>query len=206
MRRRSSARWLAGSILKNRTTLRNLERFARHPKFAGVRPMIQDIADPDWMHRPDVQWGYQAVIDLDLTFDALGFPAHINNFLRLFETYPDMRTVVDHCMKPVIRENRFDDWAAGMERIARETPVLCKLSGLASEADPTWTTETLRPYAEHVLSIFGPDRVMWGSDWPVLDMSGTYDSWRRAAEELVGEGPAFDKVFGDTAAKFYRIE
>jgi L-fuconolactonase len=184
---------------------RHLERLAKHPKFAGVRPMIQDIADPDWMHRPDVQWGYRALIDLDLSFDALGYPVHLDNFLRLFDRYPTMRTVVDHCMKPVIREGRFDDWAAGVERIARQTPVFCKLSGLATEAAPGWTVETLRPYAGHVLSVFGPERVMWGSDWPVLEMAGSYDNWREAAEAIVATGPAFDRVFGGTAAKFYRI-
>jgi L-fuconolactonase len=184
---------------------RHLERLAKHPKFAGVRPMIQDIADPEWMHRADVQWGYEALVDLDLTFDALGFPLHLDNFLRLFDRYPAMRTVIDHCMKPVIRESRFDDWAAGMEKIARQTPVLCKLSGLATEAAPGWTVDTLRPYAEHVLSVFGPERVMWGSDWPVLEMAGSYDEWRQAAETIVGRGPAFDRVFGGTAAGFYRI-
>jgi L-fuconolactonase len=93
-----------------------------------------------------------------------------------------------------------------MEKIARQTPVFCKLSGLATEAAPGWTIETLRPYAEHVLAVFGPGRVMWGSDWPVLEMAGTYEGWHKAAEDIVGNGPAFDKVFGGTAAEFYRIE
>jgi L-fuconolactonase len=181
-----------------------LERLARHPKFAGVRPMIQDIPDLDWMHRADVQWGYDAVRDLDLTFDALGFPPHIENFLRLFERYPDMRVVVDHCMKPQIRGGAFGEWAAGIERIARETPVLCKLSGLATEAAPGWRPEDLRPYAEHVLSVFGADRVMWGSDWPVLTLNGDFDRWRAAAMAWVPEA-ARAAVFGETAARFYRI-
>jgi L-fuconolactonase len=185
---------------------RHLERFAKHPKFAGVRPMIQDIADPDWMHRPDVQWGYDAIIDLDLTFDALGFPLHIDNFQRLFDRYPQMRIVIDHSMKPVIREGHFDDWAAGMAKIARTTPVFCKLSGLATEAAGGWTEEDLRPYAAHVLSAFGPERVMWGSDWPVLELAGTYDGWRTIAEKIVGGGgPAFNQVFGGTAERFYRL-
>jgi L-fuconolactonase len=181
-----------------------LERLARHPKFAGVRPMIQDIPDLDWMHRADVQWGYDAVRDLDLTFDALGFPPHLDNFLRLFERYPDMRTVIDHCMKPQIRDGAFDGWAAGIERIARETPVLCKLSGLATEAAPGWRPEDLRSYAEHVLSAFGPDRMMWGSDWPVVTLNGDFDGWRAAALSFVPEA-ARAAVFGETAAQFYRI-
>jgi L-fuconolactonase len=184
---------------------RHLERLAKHRKFAGVRPMIQDIADVDWMHRPDVQWGYRAIADLDLTFDALGYPLHLDNFRRLFDRYPGMRTVVDHCMKPRIRDGAFDAWAKGIEAIARETPVLCKLSGLATEAAPGWTVETLRPYAEHVLSVFGPDRVMWGSDWPVLELAGSYDAWRQAAEAIVGDRPGRDLIFGGTAAAFYRL-
>ena len=84
---------------------RHLERLARHPKLAGIRPMIQDIPDVDWMLRADVQWAYRAVIDLDLTFDALGFPPHLDNFLTIFGRYPDLRVVIDHCMKPRIRDH-----------------------------------------------------------------------------------------------------
>lgn len=181
-----------------------LERLARHPKFSGVRPMIQDIADKDWMHRPDVQWAYAALIDLDLTFDALGFPIHAENFLTLFKRYPKLRIVVDHCMKPVIRDGAFDQWADSMSRIAGETHACCKLSGLATEAKPGWSRETLQPYAEHILKVFGPERVMWGSDWPVLTLNGSYDTWLAAARSYV---PGKDQaaVFGGTARKFYRI-
>jgi L-fuconolactonase len=190
---------------ENSSHAKQLERLAKHKKFAGVRPMIQDIADADWMHRPDVQWGYEAAIDLDLTFDALGYPIHLDNFRKLFERYPKMRTVVDHCMKPVIREGVFEPWAAKIEKIARQTPAFCKLSGLATEAKPGWTVETLRPYAEHVISVFGPERVMWGSDWPVLELNGSYASWRQAAEAIVGKTGGSEAIFGGTAARFYRI-
>lgn len=187
------------------TDRRHLERLARHAKFAGVRPMIQDIDDTNWMHRPDVQWAYEALIELDLSFDALGYPIHLDNFARLFERYPNMRTVIDHCMKPAIRDGAFDAWARKMETIANTTPVFCKLSGLATEAAPGWSIETLRPYAEHVIRVFGPDRVMWGSDWPVLELNGSYDSWHGAASAIVGHGPARDAIFGGTARRFYRI-
>lgn len=184
---------------------KQLERLARHPKFAGVRPMIQDIADVDWMQRLDVQWAYQAISDLDLSFDALGYPIHLDNFARLFERFPKMRTVIDHCMKPRIRDDEFDGWAARMEKIARTTPVFCKLSGLATEANPGWTVETLRPYAEHVINVFGPERVMWGSDWPVVELNGSYDSWRQAALAIVGNRQGKEAILGGTAATFYRI-
>jgi L-fuconolactonase len=185
--------------------LKQLERLAKHKKFSGIRPMIQDIPDVDWMHRADVQWGFDAIIDLDLTFDALGFPIHLDNFLKLFQRYAKARIVIDHCMKPVIRKNEFDQWARKMTIIARETTVLCKLSGLPSEAQKSWTVETLRPYAEHVIDVFGPSRVMWGSDWPVVELNGTYASWRNAAESYVTDADERKEVFGGTAAKFYRI-
>jgi L-fuconolactonase len=184
---------------------RFIERWAKHPKFAGVRPMIQDLPDKDWMHRPDVQWAYDAITDLDVSFDALGFPVHIDNFKRLFDSYPRMRTVIDHCMKPVIREGAFDSWARGMAEIAMATPVHCKLSGLATEAKPGWSVETLKPYMEHIIAVFGPGRVMWGSDWPVLELNGSFGSWRKTTLDLLGTGPAAAAILGGTAADFYRI-
>jgi L-fuconolactonase len=191
---------------ENRDDLKHLSRLKKHPKFAGVRPMIQDLPDPEWMLRKDVQWAFAAIIDLDLTFDALGFPIHLDPFRKLFDTYPRMRTVIDHCMKPVIREDQYEPWAAKMSAIARYTPVFCKLSGIATEARPGWTMETLKPYAQHVISSFGADRVMWGSDWPVLELNGSYATWHDAAQSIVGQREQYAKIFGGTAAKFYRIE
>ncbi len=187
---------------ESRDDLKHLARLKKHPKFAGVRPMIQDLPDPEWMRRPDVQWAFDAIIDLDLTFDALGFPLHLDPFRRLFDRYPTMRTVIDHCMKPVIREEQFEPWATKMAAIALNTPVFCKLSGIATEARPGWTVETLKPYARHVLESFGKTRVMWGSDWPVLELNGSYGTWHDAAQDIVGDS---DQVFGKTAADFYRI-
>lgn len=190
---------------ENRDDLKHLQRFAKLPKFAGVRPMIQDLPDPEWMHRKDVQWAFDAIIDLDLTFDALGFPIHLDAFRRLFDAYPKMRTVIDHCMKPVIREDQFEPWASKLAAIAQHTPVFCKLSGIATEARPGWTTETLKPFAQHVIASFGADRVMWGSDWPVLELNGSYPSWHDAAQTIVGHSAENAKIFGKTAARFYRI-
>lgn len=201
--------WIAKVVgwvdFENPGHLRHLERFARHPKFSGVRPMIQDIDDLDWMLRLDLQWAYDAICALDLTFDALGFPRHIGNFLRIFDRYPKMRVVVDHCLKPEIRSDAFDHWAAGMAEIAAKTPVYCKLSGLATEARADWSVTDLKPYADHIIRHFGAQRVMWGSDWPVVNLAGGYDSWRKTAEEIVPPGPDRDHIFGGTAAAFYRI-
>ena len=189
---------------EKRDDIAQLERLRKHPKFAGVRPMIQDLPDPEWMHRADVQWAFDALVDLDLTFDALGFPQHLEPFLRLFERYPSLRAVVDHGMKPEIRDGRMEPWSAGIARIAKNTAAFCKLSGFANEAAPGWSIEILRPYAAHILQVFGPNRVMWGSDWPVVELNGSYDIWYCAARQLVPEAQ-HGAVFGESAAKFYRI-
>jgi L-fuconolactonase len=190
---------------ESRDDLKHLQRLKKHRKFAGVRPMIQDLPDAQWMHRKDVQWAFDAIIDLDLTFDALGFPIHLDPFRKLFDRYPNMRTVIDHCMKPQIRDDAFEPWATKMAVIAKETPAFCKLSGIATEAKPGWTADTLKPYGRHVIDSFGADRVMWGSDWPVLDLNGSYDSWHRAASSIVGVAEQ-SQIFGKTAAAFYRIK
>jgi L-fuconolactonase len=175
--------------------------------------MIQDISDVDWMLRDDVQWAYQAIVELDLTFDALGFPPHLGNFLNLLQRYPDMRVVIDHGMKPQIRDHAedpevFDRWAEGMSRLADQTRAYCKFSGLVTEATLDWILDDLRPYADHILAAFGPDRVMWGSDWPVCQLRASYDVWREAAAALTAhlDEAARVRIFGGTAIEFYRLE
>ena len=123
-----------------------LERLARHPKFKGVRPMIQDIADDGWMLRDDVQWGFEAVSRLGLTFDALGFPRHLANFHRIMTRHPEMRSVIDHCMKPQIQDpGQFDHLARGMTRLAEDTGAFVKFSALVTEASPDWGAKTCAP-------------------------------------------------------------
>lgn len=196
---------------ENKDHFSQLQRLKNHPKFAGVRPMIQDIADDNWMLGKDVQWAFAALVDLDLTFDALGFPRHLENFLTIFNRYPDLRAVIDHCMKPQIGDAGtgdagFDFWAKGMTRIAQDTGAFCKLSGIVTETQGKWSVEKLRPYAAHVLSAFGTDRVMWGSDWPVCLLQADYGDWYQAAhtlcEGLDDAGKA--NVFGGTALAFYQ--
>ena len=181
-----------------------LDALSRRPKLVGVRPMIQDIPDPEWMHRDDVRRGLAAVIERDLAFDALGFPVHLDPFARLFDALPELRAVVDHGMKPGIAAREIDAWADGIRRIADATPVRCKLSGLLTEAAPGDAIEALRPYVEHLVECFGPDRLMWGSDWPVLELASDYRGWFETARALVPE-PMHAAVFEGAAAAFYRL-
>ncbi len=189
--------------------LRHLERLSKHPKFSGVRPMIQDIPDDDWMLRDDIAWAFEALQDLDLTFDALGFPRHLKNFHTILTRYTKLRVVIDHCMKPQIRDHgpdAFEAWAEGMRALAQDTGAFCKFSGIVTESDG-WTLDKLRPYADHVFDAFGADRVMWGSDWPVCQLEASYNDWRNAAETLTADltPSARAAIFGGTARAFYRI-
>jgi len=198
---------------EDKAHLKHLERLRRHPKFVGVRPMIQDIPDVDWMLRDDVQWAYAALADLELTFDALGFSRHLQNFLTLLKRYPRLRVVVDHCMKPQVRDHgtakeELASWAEGMKRIAGETGACCKLSGLVTEASEDWTVDRLAPYAATVLEAFGPARVMWGSDWPVCRLRAEYQDWYAAARRLCAGLSEAERsqVFGGTARRFYGLQ
>ena len=187
-----------------------LERLKGHPKFKGVRPMIQDIPDDDWMLRDDVQWGYAALADLDLTFDALGFPRHLANFLTILKRYPNMRTVIDHCMKPQIRDHseaNFTFWAEGMSRLAGETGAFVKFSALITEANPDWSVHALHPYVDHILKVFGPERIMWGSDWPVCRLRAEYEGWLGAANHLTAHLSLAEqkRIYGGTAEEFYGL-
>lgn len=200
--------WIAKVVgwidFEDPTHRRHLERFAAHEKFTGLRPMIQDIADPDWVLRPELNWAFDALAEMNLSFDALGFPRHAANFRRILDRHPDLRVVLNHSLKPDIRKDGFDVWTEGVAEIARETPAYCKLSGLVTEAGPGWDVATLRPYAEHIVESFGAERVMWGSDWPVVNLAGGFDAWFAAAQALVPTEMQ-SRIFGETAAAFYRL-
>ena len=168
--------------------------------------MIQDIADPDWMPRPALAPALEAPVRLDLRFDALLRPQHLPRLRVLLERHPDLRVVIDHGAKPQIADGRFEPWAEDIARVARETSACCKLSGLVSEAAPGRLQEVGR-YADWLLECFGPERLMWGSDWPVVELSGGYeDWWARTGSLLESLAPAQrDAVLGGTAAHFYGL-
>lgn len=193
------------------TQIESLRQLASHPKFVGVRPMIQDLEDDDWMLRDDVQWAYQSLIDLDLTFDCLGFSRHLKNFHILLVKYSKMRAVIDHCMKPQIRDHNpdsFKHWSNGMTAIAKNTNAYCKLSGVVTESDSDWSAAALQPYTDHILNVFGTERVMWGSDWPVVRLRCEYHEWFELAEQLTSalSSAERDRIFSGNAAEFYKIE
>jgi L-fuconolactonase len=168
----------------------------------GIRHQAQDEPDPDWLGRDDVLAGVRAVVDAGLVYDLLVLHHQLPSAVRLVERVPDGRFVLDHAGKPPIATGSVDPWAGSLRRLAGLPNVAVKLSGLVTEADWwDWTAADIRPYAEVVLDAFGPDRVMFGSDWPVCELAASYAGVVSLARELAAD----DTVFGDTAARWYRL-
>ncbi|MEO8114039.1 MAG: amidohydrolase family protein [Phenylobacterium sp.] len=184
-----------------------IDRLAGNPRLVGMRPMLQDLPDSDWILRDEVQPAIRALAAHGLRFDALVRPAQLPAIRRLLDRYPDLPVVIDHGAKPPIAAGELDDWACHMRAIARDSRAVCKLSGLPGEAPPGWTVETLRPYADVLIEAFGPARLMFGSDWPVLNLSGDYAGWLTAAEALTAGLSKAEQaqVFGGVAASFYGL-
>ena len=173
----------------------------------GVRPMIQDMADPEWILSPSLDRAFDAIEALDLCFDALVRPIHLEPLRRRLEQRPKLNVVIDHAAKPDIAAGAKLGWSAGLAAIASRTTALCKLSGLVTEAQRDWRVADLAPFVEHLVAAFGPERLMWGSDWPVLNLASDYRTWHDAAERLLAGLPASDRarIFGSTAARFYGV-
>jgi L-fuconolactonase len=183
---------------------------AREPKFKGVRPMLQDLEDDRWIANPGLEPAIQALIENDLAFDALIFTRHVAPLKVFVQRFPALRIVVDHGAKPAVRDGAagWGAWADGIEQLAAlPQGLLCKLSGLATESAPGWTAQTLEPYVDHLLEHFGPQRLIWGSDWPVLNLNGDYARWHDTAKILLDGLNEADKdaIFGANARAFYRL-
>jgi L-fuconolactonase len=174
----------------------------------GLRPMVQDIADTEWLLRPALRPAIQAMITHDLCFDALIQPRHLTLLPQFIAAYPGLKLVIDHGAKPDIANAAFQPWADDMARIASETNACCKLSGLVTEAAANWTPDDLKPFVAHLIKCFGPQRLIWGSDWPVLNLASDYAGWHMLVDEFLnGMNQAErDAIMGGNAARFYGIK
>ena len=185
-----------------------LQELTRDPLLRSIRPMLQDIPDVNWILQPQLDPAFRALIETDLAFDVLIRPAHLKAALALLLRYPDLRAIVDHCAKPDIAGGIWQPWADDILRLARETQAYCKLSGLVTEARPGWKSIDLRPYIEHVVEAFGPERICWGSDWPVMLLNADYAGWLNAARDLIATLSKDEqaKILGLNAIRFYRLD
>ncbi|MBB5712273.1 amidohydrolase family protein [Sphingomonas xinjiangensis] len=181
--------------------LEHPDSIPNHPKLKGLRPMVQG-READWYDRPELATGFVAMEAAGLVLDALVRPMHLPSLARLADRHPDLTIVIDHAAKPDFTDLK--GWSADMAALATRPNVACKLSGLLTERRPGDTDDALRPAVDTVWRHFGPARLLWGSDWPVVTLAAHYDEWLALARNLV---PAehHDAVFRANAERLYRL-
>lgn len=182
-----------------------IDRLAENDLLVGLRPMIQDIADDDWLLRADLAPALLAMIDHDLVFDALVQPRHLVRLARLIERFPSLRVVIDHGAKPLIKTGQMEPWRSDLAILSANPNIRCKLSGLVTEAAADWRDDDIRPYAQALLELFGSERLVWGSDWPVVNLAGGYDHWRALSLDILAmlDEKSRVAVLGGNAADLY---
>jgi L-fuconolactonase len=180
-----------------------IARLRRQGPLVGLRVMAQD-RPPEWLTEPVLDVQFDHMTEAGLALDLLVRLQHLEESARLAARFPQLRIVIDHCAKPAIANDGLSVWREAIAPVAARGNVLCKLSGLITEAAPGEAMEALAPYIEAVLTLFGPERLIWGSDWPVINLNGAYRDWLDFAREVI---PAAHHaaVFGGNARAFYRI-
>ena len=173
----------------------------------GLRPMLQSMADTDWILQPRFAPIFAAMIEAGLVFDALIEVRHLPAITELAKLYPDLKIIIDHGAKPKIAARTRAPWFDYMSAAAKQPNVNCKLSGLLTEARPGDDADALRPYVAAILALFGETRVLWGSDWPVLELNGNYEDWLDMADFLVALHSRDSKrlIFGANAERIYGL-
>lgn len=187
---------------------KQIETWARFPKLKGLRPYLQDMADDAWILQPQLDPAIQAVMDNGLRFDALIKPHQVKNCVRFIEKYPDLPVIIDHLAKPNVTEGAFDPWQDAMEEFRQITHVHCKLSGLVTEDGPDWTLARITPYLDAVCDIFGPDRLVFGSDWPVVNLVADYTTWIETLSTYLEKFDSSEQsaIWSGNGARFYGLE
>ena len=193
-------------------SIKILEELALDSAFKGVRPMLQDLEQVDWIATSPDQSVVNRMIELGVRFDALVLAQHLPHLLSFAKRYADLPIVVDHAAKPALSDQGdLTNWRAGLIPIAKETNAVCKISGLLTEMAPVdldRAETVLAPVVSDLLDWFGPERLMWGSDWPVLKLAGSYRGWDDLTQKLLSDLSETDRarILGGTATEFYGLE
>lgn len=179
------------------------------PLFVGVRHIVHDELDDDWIVREEVIEGLKVLEKYDVPFDLLFYPRHLKHVGELVRRLPHLRMVIDHVAKPSIRSGQWADWRADLKQAASFPTVFCKLSGMVTEAAwDSWKPSDLKRYADTAFEAFGPSRIMFGSDWPVCELAGSYERVVDAAAQLTQGFSESERksVFESSAIHFYRLD
>jgi L-fuconolactonase len=186
-----------------------MARIAKLKAIRGVRRLIQNQPDPDYVLKLGFLEAMQLLPKYSLSFDICVLHPQLPNTLKMMRLCPEVAFVLDHIGKPGIEAGLVDPWRAHIREMAALPNVVCKLSGLTTEADhKSWTRDELRPYIDHVVECFGPDRILYGGDWPVSELAGSYLQWLATLDWATAGFSKADKrkLFRDNAVKVYRLE
>ncbi len=179
-----------------------------HPKFVGVRHVVQDEPDDDFIIRPAVLDGLRVLEKHAVPYDLLFYSKHLKNAAAVADHVPNLKLVIDHLSKPQIKSGEIRQWQMEMHEAAKRENLFCKISGMITEADwQNWKIEDLKPYVETVLECFGPSRLMFGTDWPVCLLAGSYQQAFDSVQQCVGSlsDDEARQLFGETASNFYSL-
>ncbi len=185
-----------------------LDELQESTYFKGVRHIWEGEKDPGWIVNSGAINGLKELARRNLTFDFLAKPVNLPFIPVVMDLVPDLRAVVDHIAKPIITEAIIEPWLSDMRKVASINEIHCKISGMVTEADhQDWTVDDIRPYVHHVLGMFGSDRLMFGSDWPVCTLAGEYGRIFGASKEILSNQPPAVQtdIFGNTAKRFYNL-
>lgn len=188
--------------------LTRVDELCAHPKFKGVRHLVESEPNDDWLIQPAVLAGLQKLSARGCTYDLLVHTRHLKYIPQVAESCPELQLVIDHLAKPPIASNEINQWSQAMKPVAAFPNIHCKLSGLVTEANwSSWQTDDLRPYVDKALDLFGADRMMFGSDYPVCLLASTYDRVLESFQELLRDlsGADRDQIFSTNAQRFYRL-
>jgi len=195
--------------LKSNSVERDLEQFTAYKKFKGVRHILQDEDDDRYMLRPDFRQGLTQLEKFGLAYDILIYPRHIKCACTLVYEFPHQKFVVDHLAKPLIKEGKIEAWKKDMQELAKADNVFCKLSGMVTEANwNSWKQEDFVPYMETLLEIFGPNRLLFGSDWPVCKVAAKYKQVLGIVTDFINSLSQAEQahIMGQNAIDFYNLE
>lgn len=206
--------WIAGVVgwmpLENAAlTEKLLEKYIKYPKFKGVRHLIHEEEDDNWIVRENVIEGLHVLADFNIPYDYVSiFPRHIQDVQTLVEKVPNLQIVIDHLAKPPISLNVFEEWANAIENVAKHPQIFAKVSGLNTTINKSdWSAKDITQYVQFAVEVFGADRLMYGSDWPVADLNGNYERvWAETNQSIATlSEKEKEAILGKTAIRFYDL-
>jgi L-fucono-1,5-lactonase len=195
--------------LRSPDVAEDLAELSKHPRFRGVRHVVQSEPDNDFMIQPDFLRGISKLSSFGLTYDILIFPRQLPAAIELVKKFPKQPFVLDHIAKPLIKDGVMEPWRTQLRELAKAPNLFCKISGIVTEADQkAWKPEDIRPYLDVVFEAFGLERLMWGSDWPVCLLAGSYEQVFRLIAEYASPLTASQRagLFGGNCARFYGVK